>query len=197
MGILVSPALLSHHPFELNLLLNRIVSPGMSLLAYCCSLVRIKCFMFLLGIVHILNSSSTAALTFLLSSSFIVRWFYHWNIQLRRRELLALINEFLVQRGTSIIISPEESSRYDLSLDCVKLSYLETQNKISYVGPGIDPHMPILLDPFKDVVLIVLYFHVAFKVELLTFTRVMRCDKDPLDLNPRVIYIIWYQEIAL
>ena len=66
-----------------------------------------------------------------------------------------------------------------MSLNCVKLSYLGTLNKMSDLGPGINPRMPMLLDPFKDVVLILLNVHVAFKVEPLTFNRVMRGDKDP------------------
>ena len=64
------------------------------------------------------------------------------------------------------------------------------------LGPGINPHMPMLLEPFKDVVLILLDFHVAFKVELLTFTRVMRVDEDPIGLTSYVIHIIWSQEMV-
>ena len=51
-------------PFKLNLLLCRLVSPGLSLLVECCFLVKRKHLIFLLGIVHIFNRSSTAALKF-------------------------------------------------------------------------------------------------------------------------------------
>ena len=54
----------------------------------------------------------------------------------------------------------------------------------------------MLLDPFKDVVLIILYFHVALKFDPLTFTRVMLGDEDPFGLTSHVVYIIWYQEMA-
>ena len=79
--------------FGPNLLLCRLVSPGLYLLVEWFYLVRRKCLILLLGILHIFISSSIAALTFLLSSSFVVRWLYPWNIQFRRRDLLTLINE--------------------------------------------------------------------------------------------------------
>ena len=68
------------------------------------------------------------------------------------RGFLALINECLVQRDTSIVISPEGISYHDLSLDYVKFSYLNTLNQMSDLGPGINTHMPMFLEPFKDVV---------------------------------------------
>ena len=73
------------------------------------------------------------------------------------------------------------------------MSYLDTFNKMSDLVPGINPHMPILLEPFKDVVLILLNFYVAFKVEPFTFTRVMHDDKEPFGLTCHVIHIIWYK----
>ena len=78
-------------------------------------------------------------------------------------------------------------------LDCVNLSYLDTLNQMSDLVYGIDTHMFMFLDPFKDMVLILLYFHVVFKVEPLPFTRVMRGDEDPFSLTCHVIYIIWSQ----
>ena len=93
-------------------------------------------------------------------------------------------------------LSSKGSSRHDIILDFFKLSYLDILNQMSDLGPGINPHMPMFLEPFKDVVLILLNFHVAFKVELLTFTRVMRGDKEPFGLTHHVIHIIWSQEIA-
>ena len=78
-----------------------------------------------------------------------------------------MIDGCLVQRDTSIVISTEVSSCHDLRLDCVKIIYLDTLNPIYDLGPRINPHMPMLLDPFKDMVLILLYFHVAFKVDRL------------------------------
>ena len=80
-----------------------------------------------------------------------------------------------------------------MSLDCVKLSYLDTLNHIYDLVPGIDPHVPIFLDAFKDVVLIPLYFHVSFKVEPLKFTRLIRVGEEPFGLTRHVFYIIWYQ----
>ena len=80
-----------------------------------------------------------------------------------------------------------------MSLECVKLSYLDTLIQISDLGPGINPHMPMLLQPLKDVVMILLYFHVAFKFEPLTFTKVMRGDEESFGLTCHVIYIIWSQ----
>ena len=62
------------------------------------------------------------------------------------------------------MISPEGSSRHDMSLDCVKLSYLDTLNQITDLGAGINPHMPMLLYPFKDVVMSLFYFRLALKV---------------------------------
>ena len=56
--------------------------------------------------------------------------------------------------------------------------------------------MPMLIDPFKDVVLIFFYFHVALKVEPLTFTILMHGNKEPFGLTSHVIYIIWYQEMV-
>ena len=78
--------------FGPNLLFFRLVSPGLSLIVELWYLVRIKCLIFLLAILYIFKGSSTAALTFLLSSSFVVRWIYPWNIQIRRRDLLSLID---------------------------------------------------------------------------------------------------------
>ena len=180
-------------PFGPNLLLCRIVSRGLSLLVECSSLVRRKCLLLLLGIVHIFNSYSNAALAFLLSSSFVVRWLYPLNIQLRSRDLLALIDECIVQRDTSILISSEGISSHDLSLECVKLIYLDNLNQMSDLEPRINPHMPMFLETFKDMVLILLNFHVAFKVEPLTFNRVM-CDyEDPFFITCHVIQIIWSQ----
>ena len=95
------------------------------------------------------------------------------------------------------LISPEGSSRHDIILDCFKLSYLDNLNQMSDLEPGIDPHMPILIQSFKDVVLILFYFHVAFKVEPLTFTRLIRGDKDPFVLTHYIIYIIWTQKLFL
>ena len=80
-----------------------------------------------------------------------------------------------------------------MSLDCVKLIYIDTLNRMSDLGPNINPHMPMLLDPFMDLVLILLYFHVVFKVELLTFTIVMCGNKEPLGLTHHVFYIILSQ----
>ena len=82
-----------------------------------------------------------------------------------------------------------------MSLDCVELTYLDTLNQMTYLGPRINPHMHMLLEPSNDVVLILFYFHVAFKVEPLTFTRVMHGDEEPLVLTRHVIYIIWSQEM--
>ena len=104
-----------------------------------------------------------------------------------------MIYECSVQIHTFIVISPEGSSRHDLSLDCIKLSYLDTLNQMSDLGPGINPHMPMYLEPFNDVVLILLYSHVAFKVGPLTFTIVIHDNEDPFGLTLHVIYIIWYQ----
>ena len=67
---------------------------------------------------------------------------------------------------------------------------------MSDLGPGINPHIPMFLDPFKDVVLILFYFHVSFKVEPLTFSRVMCGDKEPFGLTRNDIYIIWSQEMV-
>ena len=58
------------------------------------------------------------------------------------------------------------------------------------MGPAIDPHMPMFLDTFKDMVLILFYFNVAFKVEQLTFARLMRVEEDPFGITFHVIYII-------
>ena len=107
-----------------------------------------------------------------------------------------MIDEFIVQRGTSIVINSEGSSCQDLSLDYVKLNYFDILNQISYLVTRINPHMPMLLAPFKDVVLILLNFHVVFKIETLTFTRVIRGDKESLGLTFHVIHIIWYQEMV-
>ena len=182
--------------FGPNLLIYRIGTPELSLLVECCSMVRRKCLSFILGIVHIFNSSYTAALTFLLSFYFLVRWLYPWNIHIRRRDLLSLIDECILQRDTSIIFSPEGRSNHDLSLDCVKPSYLDTLIQMSNLGSGINPHMHTLLDPFKDVVLILLYFYVAFKAEPLTFTILMRGEEEPLWLTRHDIYIIWSKEMV-
>ena len=83
-----------------------------------------------------------------------------------------------------------------MSLDFFKLSYLDTLNKMSDLGPGINPHMLMLLEPFKDVVLILLNFHVVFKVEPLTFTRVMSGGEETFNLTCHVIHIIWSQEMV-
>ena len=107
-----------------------------------------------------------------------------------------MIDECLLQRDTSIVISSEGSSFHDLSFEFVKLIYLDTLNKMSDLGPGINPHMPMFLDPFKDVVQILLNFHVAFKVELLKLTRLMRGDKEPFGLTCHVIHIIRSQEMV-
>ena len=56
--------------------------------------------------------------------------------------------------------------------------------------------MPMFLETFKDVLPILLNSHVAFKVEPLTFTRVMRGDEDPFCLTRHVIHIIWSQEMV-
>ena len=104
--------------------------------------------------------------------------------------------ECLVQRYTSIVISYEGSSCQDMVLECVKLSHLDTLNHMSDLGPGINPHTPMLLDTLKDVVLILLNFNVAFKVEPLTFTRVMRGVEEPFGFTRHVIHIIWSQEMA-
>ena len=104
-----------------------------------------------------------------------------------------MIIECIIQEDTSIVISPEGSSLHDLSLDCVILGYLDTLNQMSDLGPGSNHHMPMFRKPFKNVALILLYFYVVFKVEPLTFTRVMCCDKEPFGLTRHVIYIIWYQ----
>ena len=48
----------------------------------------------------------------------------------------------------------------------------------------------MFLDPFKDVVLILLYFHVVLKVELIMFTTVIRGNEELLSLTRHVIYII-------
>ena len=104
-----------------------------------------------------------------------------------------MIHECLVQRDTSIVISSEGISCHDMSLDCVKLSYLDTLNQMSELGPRINPKTPMLIETFKDMVLTLLNFHVVFKVEPLTFTRVMRGDEDPFGLTHHVIHIIWSQ----
>ena len=101
-----------------------------------------------------------------------------------------MINECIVQRDTSMVISPEGSSHHDMILDCVKLSYLDTLNQMSDLGPGINTHMLMFLEPFKDVVLILFYFHVAFKVEPLMFIRLMCGNEEPFGLTCHVIYII-------
>ena len=54
--------------------------------------------------------------------------------------------------------------------------------------------MPMFLEPFKDVVMILLYFRVAFKVEPLMLTRVIFGNKEPFGLTCHVIHIIWSQE---
>ena len=105
-----------------------------------------------------------------------------------------MIDDCFVQRYTSIVISTEGSSCHDMILDRVKLSYLDTPNKIYKLVPWINIHMTMLLETFKDVVLILLYFHVAFKVEPLKFTRLMRGNEEPFGLPHHVIYIIWHQE---
>ena len=64
------------------------------------------------------------------------------------------------------------------------------------LGPGINIHITMFLEPFKEVVMILLNFHIAFKVEPLTFTRVMLVNKEPFDLTRHVIYIIWSQEMV-
>ena len=99
----------------------------------------------------------------------------------------------ILQEDTSIVISPEGSILHDLSLDCVILGYLDTLNQMSDLVPGTNPHMPMYLEPFNDVVLILLYSHVAFKVGPLTFTIVIHDNEDPFGLTLHVIYIIWYQ----
>ena len=104
--------------------------------------------------------------------------------------------ECLVQRDRSIIISLKVSSRHDLILDCVKPSYIDTLNQMSVSGPRINPHMTMFHDTFKYVVLILLYFHVAFKVQQHTFTRGMRGNKEPFGLTCHVVYIIWSQEMV-
>ena len=81
-----------------------------------------------------------------------------------------------------------------MSLDYVNLSYLDYLNQMSDLGPIINTHMPMLLESFKDVVMILLYFHVVFEVELLTFTRAIRGEKEPCGLTRHVIYIIWSKE---
>ena len=96
-------------------------------------------------------------------------------------------------KKTSIVISTEGISLHYLSPNCVKLSYLDTLNQMSDVGPGINTHMPMLLEPFKDVVLILLYLHVAFKVEPLMFNILMCGDEEPFRLSLHVIYILWSQ----
>ena len=53
--------------------------------------------------------------------------------------------------------------------------------------------MNMLLDPFKYLVLIFLNFYVAFKVEPLTFTRIMCGNEEPFSLTHHVIHIIWSQ----
>ena len=67
-------------------------------------------------------------------------------------------DDCFLQTDTSIVISAEGSSRHDLRLDYVKLSYLDTLNKIYDLGPRIDPHISMFLDSFKNVVLILLIF---------------------------------------
>ena len=98
-----------------------------------------------------------------------------------------MINGFSVQRDTSISIILEGSSHHDLSLDCVKLSYIDTLNQMSDLGPRIDPHMPILLEPLKDVVLILLNFCLAFKAEPLTLTRLMCDEKETFGITYHVV----------
>ena len=68
--------------------------------------------------------------------------------------------------------------------------------QMSDLGPGINPHMPMFLETFKDVVLILLNFHVALKVEPLTFTRLMHGNEEPFGLTCHVIHIIWSQEMV-
>ena len=80
-----------------------------------------------------------------------------------------------------------------MSLDFIKISYLDTLNQMSDLGPGIDPHIPMYLDPSNDVVLIPVYYHIAFKVEPLTLTRLMRGDEEPFVPTYHVIYIFWSQ----
>ena len=94
-----------------------------------------------------------------------------------------MIDRCLVQRDTSIVTSSGGNSCHDLSLDCVKLSYLVNPNQISGLWTGINPHMPMFLDPYNDVVLILFNFHVAFKIEPLTFTRLMRGYKESFGLT--------------
>ena len=67
---------------------------------------------------------------------------------------------------------------------------------MSDLVPEVNPHMIMFLEPFKDVVLIFLNYHVVFKIETLTFTIVMRGDKEPFCLTHNVIHIIWSQEIV-
>ena len=78
-----------------------------------------------------------------------------------------MIDECLVQRDRSMVIIYEGSSSHDLSLDCVKLRYLDTLNQMSEMGPIINPHVPMFLDTFKDVVLILLNFQVTLKLNRL------------------------------
>ena len=94
------------------------------------------------------------------------------------------------------MISSEGSSIHDLSLDCVKLSYLDTLNQMSDLVPRTNTHMPMFLENFKDVVLIILNFHVALKIETLTFTSLMRGNEEPFSFTRHVIHIIWYQEMV-
>ena len=74
-----------------------------------------------------------------------------------------------------------------MSLDCFNLIYIDNLNQMSDLVPGIDPHMITLLEPFKDMVQIISYFHVAFKVEPLTFIRVMCGNEGPFGLTCHVI----------
>ena len=67
---------------------------------------------------------------------------------------------------------------------------------MSDLGPGINPYVPMFLEPFKDVVLILLNSHVAFKVEPLTFTRLMHGNEEPYGFTCHLIYIIWSQEMV-
>ena len=67
---------------------------------------------------------------------------------------------------------------------------------MSDLVPGINTHMPMLLETFKDVVMILLYFNVGFKVEPLMFTRLMRGGEEPFGLTRHAIHIIWSQEMA-
>ena len=56
--------------------------------------------------------------------------------------------------------------------------------------------MPMFLDPFKDMMLILLNFHVVFKYEPITFTRIICDDEETFGLTRHVIYINWSQEMV-